>query len=102
MSGPFSDPYVLSVVEAAWFCQCSGSHLRKMLHESPEFRKAVVIDWPGPERISLPKLCRQLHGTVAEEFIPEWKEWVEDVRYERFYGKPPEGKQPKALRKQTQ
>ena len=56
------DPNVLSVARAAPLAGVSPDRLRWRLKTDPEFREAVVIDMPGPIRISRPRLLRHLHG----------------------------------------
>jgi hypothetical protein len=57
-----NDPNVLSVPQASTYAGVSPDRLRWRIKNDAAFRDAVVIDMPGPIKISLPRLLRHLHG----------------------------------------
>jgi hypothetical protein len=82
MSAADRDSDVLSIPEAARLAGYTDSSFRARLAEAPEFSNAVLISFGEKARktVSLPRLCRHLHGAEADVLIPEWRERVTSWR----------------------
>lgn len=70
--------------EAARFMNMSAAGLWKRLARNEELRDAIVVNLGTftTARISLPRLCRYMHGAESESLIPEWHERVASWRSE--------------------